>query len=128
MKEFERDIKELARLKLPISFLATQWESVLTYNKSFLTLPRQQNPNTIGLDGKIKQRSARSAPRALEAGRQDLDDNLFIKKIQEWYPDPPLVIFISTTNIPAAMERGGEVKSYLGQVGRRQIGRVQNAR
>ena len=22
-------------------------------------------------------------------------DNLFLKKIQEWYPDPPLVLFIS---------------------------------
>ena len=39
MKEFEPITKELARLRLPLAFLATQWESTLTYDKAYFDLP-----------------------------------------------------------------------------------------
>jgi len=48
MKHFETTIKQLAKDKLPISFLATQWESILTYDKEFIGLPADKNPNVIG--------------------------------------------------------------------------------
>src|SRR5262249_35656696 len=35
VKEFEPVIKELARQRLPLALLATQWESHLTYDKAF---------------------------------------------------------------------------------------------
>jgi len=40
-------LKKAAALRLPISFLATQWESTLTYDHGFLNLPAAQNPNGI---------------------------------------------------------------------------------
>jgi len=48
---YETPIRELARLKLPISFLSTQWESTLTYNKAFFGLPPDQNPNVLSVAG-----------------------------------------------------------------------------
>jgi len=96
IKDYEPIIKELARRRLPISFLATQWESHLTYDKAFLELPPEKNPNDIGVDGKVKHRVCPFGP--LEPWRQvgrSWSDNLLMKRIQEWYPDPPLVVLIS---------------------------------
>ena len=96
MNEYETIVKELARQKLPISFLATQWESVLTYDKSFFELPPEKNPNAVGLDGKVQKKVCPFGP--IEPWRQagrNWTDNSFLKRIQEWYPDPPLVILIS---------------------------------
>jgi hypothetical protein len=96
MKHFETIIKQLARDRLPISFLATQWESILTYDQAYFGLPADQNPNVIGLDGKIQAQLCPFGPIKpwREAGKI-WTDNLFLKKIQEWYPDPPLILFIS---------------------------------
>ncbi len=96
LPEFEPIIKELARLKLPLSFLGTQWESILTYDKAYFGLPPEQNPNVIGSDGKMQGRVCPFGP--IEPWRQvgrSWTDSTFFKRIQEWYPDPPLVLLIS---------------------------------
>jgi hypothetical protein len=96
IKAYEPVVKELARLHLPISFLATQWESELTYDKAFLDLPADKNPNVVGLDGKVQHRVCPFGPVEpwREVGRRWTDNSL-MKRIQEWYPDPPLVLLIS---------------------------------
>ncbi len=96
MAEFEATIKELARLRLPLAILGTQWESLLTYDKKYFDLPPEQNPNEIGVDGKVQHRVSPFGP--IEPWRQVgkvWTDNTFMKRIQEWYPNPPLVILIS---------------------------------
>jgi hypothetical protein len=96
LKEYEPVVKELARLRLPISFLATQWESVLTYDRDFFGLPAEQNPNVIGTDGKVQGRVCPFGPIEpwRKAGRS-WTDNFFLQRIKEWYPNPPLVLLIS---------------------------------
>ena len=96
IKAYEPVVKELARLRLPLSFLATQWESELTYDKAFLELRADKNPNVVGLDGKVQPRVCPFGPVEpwREAGRR-WTDNAFMKRIQAWYPDPPLVLLIS---------------------------------
>ena len=96
MQAYEPVVKELARLRLPLSFLATQWESELTYDKAFLDLPPDQNPNVVGLDGKVQHRVCPFGPIEpwREAGRR-WTDNAFFHRLQDWYPDPPLVLLIS---------------------------------
>jgi hypothetical protein len=96
LKEYEPVVKEMARQKLPISFLATQWESNLTYDRAYRELPAEKNPNVIGLDGKVQHRVDPMGP--IEPWQQlgrTWTDNSFLKQIQEWYPDPPLVLLIS---------------------------------
>jgi hypothetical protein len=95
LKEYEPVIKEFARLRLPLTFLATQWESVLSYDKAFLGLPPEKNPNVV-IDDKVQPRVCPFGPVEpwREAGRS-WTDNTLMKRIQEWYPDPPLVVLIS---------------------------------
>jgi hypothetical protein len=96
VKLYEPVVRELARLRLPLSFLATQWESDLTYDDAFLKLPAGKNPNVVGPDGKAQQRVCPFGPIEpwREVGRR-WTDNAFMKRIQTWYPDPPLVLLIS---------------------------------
>jgi hypothetical protein len=120
LKEFETNIKELARQRLPISFLATQWESILTYDKEFFGLPAEKNPNVIGIDGKVMGKVCPFGPVEpwREAGKI-WTANSFMKRLQEWYPDPPLVLFIS--NNEHARQQWSEVeqsKRYLDKFGK----------
>ncbi len=119
MKHFETTIKQLAKDKLPISFLATQWESILTYDKEFFGLPADKNPNVVGLDGKIKAQVCPFGPIEpwREAGKI-WTDNSFLKKIQEWYPDPPLVLFISNNeHSKQQWSEAEQSKRYLDKFG-----------
>jgi hypothetical protein len=101
VKAYEPVVKELARLRLPLSFLATQWESDLTGDEAFLKLPPEKNPNVVGVDGKVQQRVCPFGPVEpwREVGRR-WTDNAFMKRIQGWYPDPPLVLLISNNEHP----------------------------
>ncbi len=96
LARYEAPIRELARLKLPISFLSTQWESTLTYDKAFFGLPAEQNPNVLSVAGKILPKVSPFSPVEpwKQCGRQ-WTDGLVMKKLQEWYPDPPLVVLVS---------------------------------
>ncbi|MCC6580615.1 MAG: hypothetical protein IT440_09245 [Phycisphaeraceae bacterium] len=90
---YEAAIKRAAALKLPIVFIASQWESLL---HRYHDLPAQQNPYVIHPDGTIGNEVSPFGPTEpwREVGRFWTDnDNL--KKLQQWYPDPPLVIFLS---------------------------------
>jgi hypothetical protein len=51
--EFVPILERYAQLRLPISFISTQWESRLSTDKKqrFLSLPEKDNPNVIGGDG-----------------------------------------------------------------------------
>lgn len=93
---YETPIRELARLKLPISFLSTQWESTLTYDKALLGLPPDQNPNVVSVQGKILPKVSPFGPVEpwKQCGRQ-WTNGMFLRKLQEWYPDPPLVVLVS---------------------------------
>jgi len=93
---FIEPLRQAARLKLPISFLATQWESELTYDKKYLNAPAEQNPNVVSTDGKILAEVDPFGPVDpwKEVGTS-WSDNRGMLDLQTWYPDPPLVILIS---------------------------------
>jgi hypothetical protein len=119
IKEYEPIVKELARRRLPISFLATQWESVLSYDKTWSSLPADKNPNVIGLDGKVRNQVDPLGPTApwREAGRT-WTSNAFLEQIQRWYPDPPLVLLISNNeHAKLAWTDVEQSKRYLDKYG-----------
>ena len=92
---FEQPIKRAAALKLPIGFTASQWESHLS-GKPYVDLPADQNPNVVAPDGTIQKRVSPFGPvgpwRALGARWTSTPR---MKQLQAWYPDPPLVLFLS---------------------------------
>lgn len=88
-------IKRAAALRLPLTFVASQWESGLS-GKAYVKLPPEQNPNVVAPDGTILPKVSPFGPVEpwREIGRKHTD-NPWMRKLQEWYPDPPKVIFLS---------------------------------
>ena len=120
VKLYQPVIQELARWRLPLSFLATQWESDLTYDESFLKLSPEKNPNVVGLDGKVQQRVCPFGPVEpwREVGRR-WTANAFMKRLQGWYPDPPLVLLISNNeHAKLSWTEVEQSRRYLDKYGR----------
>lgn len=95
---------ECARWKLPICFVGTQWEFLLSKVEfpggpyPWKKLPPEKNPNVIGPDGKIEPKRGVSPFGPVgpwkEVGAAWVKSPM-MEKFQAWYPDPPLVIFLS---------------------------------
>jgi hypothetical protein len=93
---YEGAIKKAAALNLPISFVGTQWESLLTIDSAYFDLPADRNPNVIGLDGSVQQEVDPFGPYDpwTEVG-QRWTSSPEMQKLRHWYPGPPLVVFVS---------------------------------
>ncbi len=101
IKQYEQEIKRAAKLKLPISFISTQWEMLLTKDDTFFSLPVDKNPNVITRDKKVISKVSPFGDVKFwhEAGKRWTSQAL-MKKMQQWYPDPPLVLFVSNNEHP----------------------------
>jgi len=90
-------IRVAGEKKLPISFQRFQFEMELTRMDAYRDLPPAENPNVINLDGEVIGVLDPMGP--IQAwrdwGRRIIEENHAFKKIQEAYPDPPLVLFVS---------------------------------
>ena len=98
---YEAAIKEAAKLHLPISFLSTQWESLLGYLPQYRELPANINPNESSTTPRAIPELSPFGPAMLwrRVGLQ-WTSTLLVKKLQQWYPDPPLVLFVSNNEQP----------------------------
>lgn len=98
---FEEPIKKAAALKIPISFISTQWESLLTTDRKYFSLPSEQNPNVIDAEGNVLPKVCPFGPTApwFEVGKTRTS-NTTLNQLQGWYPDPPLVLFVSNNEHP----------------------------
>lgn len=93
---YEKAIKKAATLKLPISFLSSQWESILTTSPRHYSLPTWKNPNVVDQSGNIQKKVSPFGPvEPWEDVGQKWTSNALVEKLQAWYPDPPLVLFVS---------------------------------
>jgi hypothetical protein len=92
----ESPIKRAALLNLPISFVGTQWEHYLYDDPIYFDLPTSQNPNVVSLDGTIQKKISPFGPVDpwFEVG-QKWGSSPLMQQVIAWYPDPPLVIFVS---------------------------------
>ncbi len=96
MNYYEGPMEWFAKASVPISFVSTQWESLLSTNPEFSKLPLAQNPNVIDLKGNILESVDPFGPIEAwyKAGRKWTSTPI-MKKLQEIYPNPPLVLFVS---------------------------------
>ncbi|HZS51702.1 MAG TPA: hypothetical protein VFA54_12625 [Bryobacterales bacterium] len=92
---YKAAIKRAAELKLPISLVGTNFASIL-YEPPYYLLPASQNPNVIQRDGAIRKQLDPMGPVEpwIDAGRRLVSSSL-LQQIERWYPDPPLVVFVS---------------------------------
>jgi hypothetical protein len=93
---YEASIKRAAQLNLPISLVGTQWEIILSTTDEYFSLPPDKNPNVVTTAGQIRHEVSPFGPVGPweEAGMK-WGSSRMMKKLQEWYPNPPLVLFVS---------------------------------
>ncbi len=103
MAYYQRAIRRAAELKLPLCFLATQWEHYLS-EPPYLNRPADQNPNVIGADGKPQAMLSPMGPVDCwrKIGPQWMTSPL-LERLEEIYPDPPMVMFVSNNEQPKLM-------------------------
>jgi len=89
-------LEECKRLGLPIAFISTQWEHLLSTDKRILALPPEQNPNVIGGDGIPQRRISPfgALPPWKEVGER-WGSSALLQQAARIYPNPPLVLFLS---------------------------------
>src|SRR5262245_10625049 len=117
---YEVAIKRAAQLKLPISIVGTQWESLLVTDPAYFNLPPENNPNVVGLDGTPRREVSPFGDAEVwrEVGTRWTASPMMMR-LQEWYPDPPLVLFISNNEQPKlSWKRVEEDKRYVDAYGR----------
>lgn len=92
---YEWAIKRASDLKLPLVFVASEWERALS-EEPYLSLSAEQNPNVVTPSGKVLPMISPFGPTEpwREVGRK-LTANPRMKALQSWYPDPPKIIFLS---------------------------------
>ncbi|TAK53552.1 MAG: hypothetical protein EPO25_10250 [Gammaproteobacteria bacterium] len=106
---YEESIKRAAVLRLPLVFIASQWEAGLSKDP-YLRLPAELNPNVVTADGIVLPKVSPFGPVQpwIEIGLATTATS-WMKQIAEWYPDPPLVIFLSNNEHAKLMWKDAEL-------------------
>ena len=93
---YEESIKKAAELQLPLVFIVPAPESALTQDSYYKNLPKGDNPNVVDENNNTLDKLSPFGPdeRWNEVGNQWSTTTL-MTQLQEWYPNPPLVIFVS---------------------------------
>lgn len=117
---YQEAIQTAARWRLPIALVSTQWEAPLSSLDEFLLLPSEQNPNVIQTDGRVRREVSPFG--AVEPWRQigrRWGGSRMMQRLQELYPDPPLILLISN-NEHARLDwtKAEEDQRYIDQYGR----------
>jgi pectate lyase len=97
---YKASILRAAELNLPLVFITKPFEEALLQDEHFSSKAVSKNPAVINLDGDIVNKLS---PFALDrqwyyAGKRWARSNI-LKKIQEWYPNPPLVMFVADKRV-----------------------------
>ena len=94
---YEAAFQRAARLRLPLALVGTQWESLMYWQDYlFSSLPEQQNPNVTLADGSLQKQLDPFGPlRPWQQTGQLWGSSPILRRLQQWYPDPPLVVFLS---------------------------------
>ncbi|MBM4037234.1 MAG: hypothetical protein FJ290_01860 [Planctomycetes bacterium] len=119
LKYYEEPMKRAAELKLPLTIVGTQWECLLSA-EPYIKLEPEKNPNVVTVDGKVRKEVCPFGPVELwdEVGRK-WTDNPQLKRLQAWYPDPPLVIFLSNNeHTKLRWHKAEESRRYLAKYGK----------
>ena len=93
---YEESVKKAAELNLPLVFVLPAPESALTKENYYRSLEATENPNVVDTNGDIVEKLSPFGPDELwsEMGEQWASTAL-MAQLQEWYPNPPLVVFVS---------------------------------
>ena len=88
--------EKLRNYRLPFTLKSPQWERHLTNDPEYFNLPLDRNPNVVTPGGETLKRVDPFGPTELwyEVGKK-LTDHPVMARLQQIYPDPPRIIFLS---------------------------------
>jgi hypothetical protein len=130
-KYFADVLERAAARHLPLCFYSPDWEAVLASDPRYLALPAAESPLVVEGDGKVAGLAAPPAPphatlspfgpvRVWTAVGRRWTDSELIHKLEEKYPDPPLVIFVSNNEARRlAWKDAPRDRRYRGELGGR---------
>ncbi|KPK34750.1 MAG: hypothetical protein AMJ65_17945, partial [Phycisphaerae bacterium SG8_4] len=105
--------------KLPICFRGTQWEAMLV-KRQYRELPAEECPAVITAEGKAIAKLSPFGP--VDPWRDPAAEYVetpAMKRLQEMYPDPPLVLFVSNNEAPdLRWHQAEQSKRYLLRYGK----------
>lgn len=97
---YERLLKFFAALDLPLSIRGTQWDAMLV-RKEYREGPLAKWAGVVAPDGKrVPRLSPFGAIEPWKDPAQAYVDTPAMKRAQQLYPDPPLVLFVSNNEPP----------------------------
>lgn len=136
---YEAPLRRMAELNLPFTIDSTQWESALTYppipnpetaphlagpGGPWPSLPADLNPNVVTVEGTVLWGGAGQVSPFGPIGPWwevgwTWTTSEIVRKLQEWHPEPPLVMFMSN-NEHGRLELGQieTEKRYVERYGR----------
>ena len=93
---YDNAIKKAAKYKLPISFISTQWERLLTDSPEYLLTSKEKNPNVVNPKGEVLHKVSPfgTIEHWYQAGEK-WTANMLLQELQAIYPDPPKILFVS---------------------------------
>jgi hypothetical protein len=93
---YRRGLQRAAQHRLPITFISTQWERLLSVDPRYVSMPADTNPNVVSAAGKIDRRvSPAGAPDPWRDLGQRWSTQPDLAPLQEIYPDPPRILLLS---------------------------------
>lgn len=98
---YDEALRKLAAHRLPLSFISTQWESLLTTDPLFSSLPKTRNPNVIDLSGTIHRKVSPFGEAAIwQTAGERWTATQALERLQKLYADPPRIFFVSNNEHP----------------------------
>lgn len=93
---YPKALRRCRELGLPVSFIGTQWERLLSDEPEYLGRPAAANPNVVRADGGIVPVVSPFGPvEPWRAVGRAWTGSRVARRLQSWYPDPPRVLFVS---------------------------------
>ncbi len=97
---YEESILKAAELKLPLIFITKPFEAALLQDSYYSNIVGLNNPKVLDEDGKYyDELSPFASDRNWYSVGKRWARSAILQKIQKWYPDPPLVMFVADEKV-----------------------------
>ena len=94
-------IRRAAELKLPLIFVMDPFENALIGDSAYLNLSAEESPYTLNVNGElVEPLSPFASDEVWEEVGINWANSAVLQRIQELYPNPPLVMFVTNKHAP----------------------------
>lgn len=107
---YEAPMARMKALRLPITLVTTQWESLLYRMDKYRELPREKTPLLVTPEKIVKKVSPAGPVEPWRQCGRDWTDTAALRQLQAWYPEPPMILFLSNNEAAKAKPKDEDVR------------------